>query len=135
VRVLSDGWRKNIRRAVPSIVCSLEALVALFPRGLAVHEKDAGDNLFNLAAAEYHSSVIPIYAQWCCGINNGKHVACNSRRGSERAGARRIAFASDAMRPAAAWVVAQASAAVAPASTSPSVAGERLRAPPVCSPI
>jgi len=88
-----------------------------------------------LAAAEYHSSGIPICAAMVCGINNGKHVACNSRRESERAGARRIIFASNATRPAAAWVVAQASAAVAPASTSPSVAGERLRAPPVCSSI
>lgn len=129
-----------MRRAVAAIiVCSLGALVAPLPHSppaaLAVHEKDAGDNLFNLAAAEYHSSGIPICAAMVCGINNGKHLACNSRRESERAGARRITFASNATRPAAAWVVAQASAAVAPNSTSPSVAGERLRAPPVCSSI
>ena len=129
-----------MRRAVAAIiVCSLGALVAPLPHSppaaLAGHEEDAGDNLLSLAAAEYHSSGIPICAAEVCGINNGKHVACKSRRESERAGARRITFASNATRPAAAWVVAQASAAVAPASTSPSVAGERLRAPPVCSSI
>src|SRR5262249_50630287 len=42
---------------------------------------------------------------------------------------------SNASRPDALWVFAQASVAVAPASTSPSVAGEPLRAPPVCSSI
>lgn len=98
-----------MRRAVAAtIVCSLGALVApllhSLPVALAVHEKDADDNLFNLAAAEYPSSGVPI---------------CTS----------------NATRPAAAWVVAQASAAVAPASTLPSVAGEPLRAPPVCSSI
>jgi FtsP/CotA-like multicopper oxidase with cupredoxin domain len=127
-----------MRRAVAAVtVCSLGALVAPLPHSppvvLAVHEKDASDNLFNSAAADYHSS--PVCAAMVCGINNGKHVACISRRESERAGARRITFASNATRPAAAWVVAQASAAAAPASTSPSVAGERLRAPPVCSSI
>jgi FtsP/CotA-like multicopper oxidase with cupredoxin domain len=129
-----------MRRAVAAIgVCSLGALVAPMPHSLpaalAVLEKDAGDNLLNLAAAEYPGSGIPICTAAVPGINNGKHVAYNSRCESGRAGPSCMTFASKATRPAAAWVVAQASAAVAPASTSPSVAGEPLRAPPVCSSI
>jgi FtsP/CotA-like multicopper oxidase with cupredoxin domain len=125
-----------MRRAVAAIiVCSLGTLIAPLPHSppaaQAVHEKDAGDNLFNLAAAEYHSSAVPIGAATVYGISNGKHVACSSQ--SERVGARRITFARKATRPTAARVVAQASAAVASASTN--AAGEPLRAPPVCSSI
>ena len=97
-----------------------------------MHEQDADDDLFNLAA-EYHSSGIPICAATVCGINNVKHGVRSSRCESERAGG--ITFASNLTRPAAAWAVTQASAAVAPASTSPAVVGEPLRAPPVCSSI
>ena len=120
-------------------VCSLGALVAPLPppppAALAAPGKDAGDSRFDLAAAECPGSGIPICAAMLRGSNNGKRVVCNSRCESERAGPRRITFASNATRPSAAWVVAQASTAVAPVSASPSVAGEPLREPPVCSTI
>src|ERR1700722_2796043 len=127
-------------RAVTAIVvCSLGAMVApllhSLPAALALHEKDANDNLFNLAASEYPGRGIPICPAAVPGINNGKHVAYSGRCESGRAGPSCMTFASKATRPAAAWVVAQASAAVAPTSASPSVAGEPLRAPPVCSSI
>src|ERR1700739_3557355 len=112
-----------MRRAIAAIiVCSLGVLVAPLPHSppAALQRHDAGDNLFNWAAAEYGSGGIPI---------------CNSGGGSNRARATRISFASSATRAAAAWLAAQASAAGVSAATSPSVAGEPLRAPPVCSSI
>jgi FtsP/CotA-like multicopper oxidase with cupredoxin domain len=127
-----------MRRAVAAIVvCSLGGLVAPLvsppPAALAVH--DAGDNRSDLAGSECPGAGIAICSAKICRTKNGEHVACSSQCESDRAGATRIKLGTrHVTRPAATWVVAQASTAVAPGSTpAPSVAGEPLRKPPVCS--
>jgi FtsP/CotA-like multicopper oxidase with cupredoxin domain len=129
-----------MKRAVAAIaICSLGGLVAPLasppPAALAVH--DAGDNRSDLAVSECPSGGIPICAAKICGTKNGEHVACSNQCESDRAGATRIKLGTrNVTQPAATWVVAQASTAVAPGSTAvPGVAREPLRQPPVCSTI
>ena len=59
-----------MRRAVAAIiVCSLGALVAPLrhspPAALAVHEKDAGDSLFNWQPPNITVVAFPSAPQWC----------------------------------------------------------------------